>query len=140
MARASAKRQKAEECWTLVGRRQGSFWYARRMRATRGEPSSVEFDSNWALDREESKGDVVGFFHTHPSGSTDPSQRDLKTMRAWVSSLGKPLLCVIAGDDHLAAYRFDDDGSEGERLLACELVPRGIVLAFDQVEENADGE
>lgn len=109
------------------------------MRPVRGEPASVEFDARWVLEREETKGDVVGFFHTHPNGSPNPSQRDLKTMRAWSSSFGKPLLCLIASDGELAAYRFDDDQSSGDHVIACEMLPRGIVLAFDRDEEVADG-
>jgi proteasome lid subunit RPN8/RPN11 len=109
------------------------------MRPVRGEPTSVAFDAQWVLHREETKGDVVGFLHTHPSGSPTPSQRDLKTMRAWSSSFGKSLLCLIASEGRLAAYRFDDDQSKGDSLIACEMLPRGIVLAFDSNEDVADG-
>jgi hypothetical protein len=52
-------------------------------------------------------------------------------MRAWVSSFGKPLLCLIESDGELAAYRFDNDESPGVRLVACELLPGRKVLAFD---------
>jgi proteasome lid subunit RPN8/RPN11 len=109
------------------------------MRPARGEPASVEFDAAWTLAREESKGDVVGFYHTHPSGPPNPSQRDLKTMRAWVGSFGKPLLCLIESDGELAAYRFDDDQSQGMRVTACELLPRGIVIAFDDNGDSNNG-
>lgn len=122
-----------------MGRRQGPFWYARRMRPARGEPASVGFDGAWALGREEAKGDVVGFYHTHPSGSSDPSERDLKTMRAWAGSFGKPLLCLIESDTQLAAYRFDNDESDGVRITACQLLPRCIVVAFDDGDAS-DGE
>lgn len=57
-------------------------------------------------------------------------------MRAWVSSLGKPLLCLIESDGKLAAYRFDSDDSRGARLAACELFPGGKVLAFDNGNER----
>jgi proteasome lid subunit RPN8/RPN11 len=115
----------------LVGRRQGAFWYARRTRAARGEPASVEFDAPWVLRREETKGDIVGFCHTHLSGPPTPSERDLRTMRAWAGSFGKSLLCLIQSGGALAAYRFDSDESEGVELAACELLPRGIVIVFD---------
>ena len=134
-----AKKFVVEQCWTLVGRRQGPFWYARRMRPTRGAPASVEFDADWVLRREESKGDIVGFCHTHPSGCRDPSMRDLKTMRAWCGSFGKPLLCLIESEGEVAAYRFDDDESDGESIRACELLPRGVVIAFDEGDAR-DGE
>ena len=120
-----------ERCWTLLGARQGSFWHARRRRPTRGEPTQVAFDAAWVLDREETRGDIVGFYHTHPSGAPLPSQRDVNTMRAWAGSLGKPLLCLIESNDCAIAYRFDDDEAVGVKLAACERLPRGIVVAFD---------
>ena len=49
------------------------------------------------MEREEVRGDVVGFYHTHPSMPPVPSARDAATMPAWVSCFGKPLLCVIDG-------------------------------------------
>jgi proteasome lid subunit RPN8/RPN11 len=93
----------------------------------------------WVLSREESRGDVVGFYHTHPGGLPTPSQRDLKTMRAWVGSFGKPLLCLIESDGELAAYRFDDDESDGVKITACERLPRGIVIAFDENGDASNG-
>ncbi len=86
------------------------------------------------MEREETKGDVVGFYHTHPSGMSAPSQRDHRTMRAWVSSFGKSLLCLIEADKKVRAYHYLDDSSKGVALTACELLPRGIVLVY---EENA---
>ena len=121
-----------ERCWMLVGQQQGPFWYARRTRPTRGQPTSVEFDAPWVLGREESSGDVQGFYHTHPGGSPDPSSRDLKTIRAWVGSFGKPLLCLIESDGDVAAFLFEDDDSQGRRITACQLFRRrGVVVAFD---------
>lgn len=120
-----------EESWVLVGQRRGCIWLARRIWPSRGEPAEVAFDATAVLAREESRGDVVGFFHTHPSFSAQPSKRDIATMRAWVSSFGKPLLCLIAGTDGLHGFRFDDDESRGEKVTAAELFPRGIVIAVD---------
>ena len=102
----------------------------------RGSPADVEFDADWVLDREETRGDVVGFYHTHPSGQPNPSERDLRTMRAWAGSFGKPLLCLIQSDAALAAYQFDNDQSSGVRLTACELLPRGLVIAFDERDQS----
>jgi proteasome lid subunit RPN8/RPN11 len=101
------------------------------MRPARGRPAAVEFDADWVLRREEARGDVVGFYHTHPSGPPEPSQRDLRTMRAWASAFGKALLCLIESNGALAAFRFDDDASQGVKLAACELFARGVVIAFD---------
>jgi proteasome lid subunit RPN8/RPN11 len=110
------------------------------MRPTRGKPASVEFDAAWALHREETKGDVVGFYHTHPAGPPTPSQRDLRTMRAWAGSFGKPLLCLIESEGSLAAFRFDDDVSDGVLLADCVLLQRRIVIAFDIKGNGNDGD
>jgi hypothetical protein len=120
-----------EQCWVLVGRRQGRIWYARRVGRSRGEPAEVEFDGPAVLAREERRRDVVGFLHTHPSSAAVPSRRDLATMRAWVSAFGKPLLCLIEGTDGLRGYRFDDDGSSGEPLMHVESFPRGVLIGVD---------
>ncbi len=49
-------------------------------------------------------------------------------MRAWASSFGKPLLCLIEADGVPHAFCYEDDESNGERLNICELFPRGIVI------------
>ena len=101
------------------------------MRPTRGQPAQVEFDAAWVLAREEQRGDVLGFYHTHPFSQPLPSETDLRTMRAWASAFGKPLLCLIESIDGLAAFRFDDDDSPAMKLRSCELFPRGVVIAWD---------
>ena len=118
-----------EECWTLVGRRRGLVWLATRLDYAAGGPASVEFDAAAALRREERRGDVVGFLHTHPVGPLRPSRRDVRTMRAWCSAFGKPLLCLIARGERAAGFLFDDDESEGEPLEAAEFFPGGVVVA-----------
>ncbi len=132
MGRPSTTRSVVERCWVLLGRHQGLFWYARRQRPTSGHVASVEFDATWVLGREEAKGDVIGFYHTHPNGSPNVSRRDVKTMLAWVESFGRPLLCVIESGEQVTAYRFDSNGFRGQRLAACELFSRGVVIAFDE--------
>jgi proteasome lid subunit RPN8/RPN11 len=120
-----------EQCWTLLGDRRGRVWHCRRVRRTNGERTSVKFDGPWALNREETHGDVIGFLHTHPDGPDSPSGRDVRTMRAWCLAFGKALLCVIAGPDGLRGYRFDDDESKGERLEVVEAFPRGVIIGVD---------
>lgn len=133
MARASTtKLLTVEQCWTLVGHRRGELWLARRMRKTSGKPASVEFDAAWTLAREESRGDVVGFYHTHPAGISEPSRRDDRTMHAWVGSFGRPLLCVIEAENIARAFRYDDDASPAIALVTCELFPRGWVVVVDR--------
>lgn len=117
----------------LVGRRRGRIWYGRLRERRGGGPASVEFDWAWVLAREERYGDVAGFYHTHPPGLAAPSQRDLRTMRAWVSCLGKPLLCVIESGDVLAAYLFCTDEDDGQALSEVERFPRNVVVAVEFV-------
>ncbi len=135
MTKSSAGRrgaqQMVEECWILVGQHCGRIWFARMTNHCEGKFSSVEFDGTVALEREEHRRDVVGFFHTHPTGSIQLSQRDVLTMRAWVSSFGKPMLCVVKGEDELAGYRFDNDESNGEALVAIETFKRGAVVGVE---------
>lgn len=132
MARAStAVKPVVERCWTLVGERRGRIWLGRRVRQTSGERTSVEFDGAWVLRREETLGDIVGFLHTHPDGPNSPSARDVRTMRAWCSAFGKPLLCLIESPQGLDAYRFDDDESTGERIAIVEKFSRGWVIGVD---------
>jgi proteasome lid subunit RPN8/RPN11 len=120
-----------ELCWTLLGQHRGRIWCARRDQRALGEPYLVRFDGGRALRREERQHDVVGFWHTHPGMPAWPSNRDVRTMRAWTSCFGKPLLCVIAGADGLRGYRFDDDASAGVEMELVQAFPRGVIVAVD---------
>lgn len=91
----------------------------------------MRFDGAWVLGREEKQGDVAGFLHTHPEGPAAPSQRDVRTIRAWCSSFGKPLLCLIAAPEGIRGYRFDGDESAGKALSIVEVFPRGVVIGVD---------
>ena len=57
-------------------------------------------------------------------------------MRAWVGSFGKPLLCLIEADGKVAAFKYTNDDSDGVALTACELLPRGIVVAYDDINDS----
>ena len=122
-----------EHCWTLIGRRKGRIWFARRIRHCAGSPTTVEFDAASALQREEVRGDVIGFMHTHPHSAPIPSVRDIHTMQAWCTALGKPLLCVIAGIGGIAAHRFDDGDCHGVALTDTELFPLDVLIAVEPV-------
>ncbi|HJZ93183.1 MAG TPA: Mov34/MPN/PAD-1 family protein [Gemmataceae bacterium] len=131
MARSPATlKPVVEQCWTLLGRRLGRVWHCRSVRRSSGERTSVPFDGGWVLKREEEHGDVVGFLHTHPDGPASPSERDVRTMRAWCGAFGKPLLCLIASPDGVCGYRFDGE-SAGERLELVQMFPRGVVIGVD---------
>lgn len=75
-----------------------------------GGAAHVVADGAWALRREEARGDVAGFFHTHPPGITGMSARDRATMRAWAGSFGKPLLCAIRSAGTVRVWVCDADG------------------------------
>ena len=122
-----------EQSYLLTGSRRGRVWLMRRSLQTVGSPVSVE--ANWfkTLAREELYGDVMGFLHTHPPGAgVNPSSRDVRTMRAWCSSFGKPLLCVIACEERVQSTRFEDEQDE-YMLPVTELFPRGVVVAVEGV-------
>jgi proteasome lid subunit RPN8/RPN11 len=125
-----------EECWTLIGTRRGRIWHLRRINRCTGAITSVQFDGLAALQREEHRRDVLGFFHTHPDGPRHPSARDVRTMRAWCSAFGKPLLCVIASPLGLAAFQFIDDRSDGVPMLAVENFPRGVLIGVERDGEQ----
>jgi proteasome lid subunit RPN8/RPN11 len=116
-----------ELCWVLLGAydENDQTWRLLARRNVAGRPASVEADWRWALAREEERGDVAGFAHTHPAGSgTRPSQRDVRTMEAWCSAFGKALVCLIAEGEALdnpAGYLFRSDRAEPLPLAAFEL-------------------
>jgi hypothetical protein len=108
-----------ERCWVLAGRydAESHTWRVTAHREVSGRPSQVEADWAWALAREDERGDVVGFWHTHPAGAgRAPSPRDIRTMQAWCLALGKPLLCLISEEGRLgppAAHLFVDEDDDG---------------------------
>ncbi len=110
--------QAVERCWILTGAPDGAGnWRFRRRKRSAGDVASVEAAWEWALEREERFGDVIGFFHTHPRGAgARPSSRDILTMKAWCSAFGKPLLCVIAAGNDLKGYLFADAGARPEQV------------------------
>lgn len=86
-----------------------------------GTLAQVEADGAWAFRREERRGDVAGFFHTHPPGATAMSSRDRATMRAWAAAFGKPLLCGIRCGREVRVWICDPSGE------AVEVTRLGIV-------------
>ena len=86
----------------------------RLVRWRAGGPAHVETDARWVLRREETKGDVAGFFHTHPPGVFSMSARDRRTMEAWATCFGKPLLCAIRCGRSTRAWICDRNGGMRE--------------------------
>ncbi len=125
---------KNEISYIITGKQQQNFWYGRLQQRQIGQPTSVEFDWLWVLEREERRGDILGFYHTHPNALIRPSQRDIKTMRAWVSCLGKPLLCLLKSDLSLMAYIFQSDEDKGQQSLEVERFPRNIIICYGEFD------
>lgn len=96
-----------ENCWILPGGTDRRLWWGYLRRRTTGSVCQVAFDANYVLKREEERGDIIGFFHTHPCGAY-PSNRDDATMHQWVDCFGKPLVCVIQGTDTTRVWIYFD--------------------------------
>lgn len=98
-----------EQCWVLMGKRRGSrFWMGKYDRYTEGQPASVVFDNDYVW---ENRDKIVGWIHTHPSWTANPSSIDNATMKAQVGAIGKPMVCVIQGTDGIRAWWYFDDES-----------------------------
>jgi proteasome lid subunit RPN8/RPN11 len=119
-----------ERCWVLVGQQYDqTTWHFRRRRLTAGEIASVEADWEWTLKREDRYGDVIGFFHTHPHGmGVQPSSRDVRTMRAWCTALGKPLLCIIASGKLLEGQVFVNEDQQPVRAESIRKEKGGLYI------------
>ncbi|MHA1675806.1 MAG: Mov34/MPN/PAD-1 family protein [Candidatus Njordarchaeales archaeon] len=73
---------------------------------TQEQVGSVEFDYQKIYEREDKYHDIIGFYHTHPSGMNFMSQTDVETMTQWVKCLGKSLSCLIETDSKLNGWIF----------------------------------
>lgn len=99
-----------EEYLALIGRwLTPTIWVARGKNPIEGGPVSVKFNAQDIIDREIAKGDIMGFYHTHPKMPASPSSTDYNTMNGWVASLGKDLVCLIEGENGLKTYLWVDD-------------------------------
>jgi len=96
------KEEFTEECWFLYGKKIGSFYFGWTVYHSEGTAGSVDFDWEKAL-----KGNLLGWFHTHPGVKHIlPSSTDNKTMRSWVRSAGRPMLCGIVCGDDMECYSY----------------------------------
>ena len=80
---------------------------------TQKRAASVEFDYKKVFDREDTYKDIVGFYHTHPSGLNQMSQTDIDTMKQWVGCLGKSLVCVIETAEQINGWVFAKETNGG---------------------------
>ena len=111
---------KNEICYILVGKRVNRFWFGRLVKKVIGNAISVKFDWEWVLKREEMKGDVLGFWHSHQT-DIRPSARDIKTMLAWIRCFGKMLVCVIQTENYRASYLCTFYKSNTQRIRTLEI-------------------
>jgi len=124
-----------EEAAILTGQRRGRVWLLRRHQQSVGAPASVEADWRWTLEREERFHNVAGFYHTHPpAAGCAPSRRDVRTMQAWCSALGKPLLCVIGCAGRMQSTYFADDEDSGRTLSLTEQFAGGILVVVEETD------
>lgn len=93
----------------LIGGAAGRYWWGVGNWDSQGSVSRVAFDHKKVMEREEKYGDIVGFYHTHPSFPASPSRTDYDTMGAWTLCFGRPLVCLIRGTNGLKAHWFIDD-------------------------------
>jgi hypothetical protein len=92
-----------EACWFVYGLRTKALYLGILVRQSTGGPASVDFDWQRAFRHRKH---LVGFFHTHPDGVDELSQTDHRTMRGWVTSLGKPLICGIKEDGQTQMFYY----------------------------------
>lgn len=121
MRTRAKKTHPPEESYILLGERRDGLWLARAQWRAVGQATSVSFDWEKVLDREKRRADVIGFLHTHPGFSPEPSARDEMTMRAWCNCFGKPLIRAIASGKDIRAwlYRADEQPPETFARISC---------------------
>jgi hypothetical protein len=119
-----------EIAYVLLGQVQNGILFARMSWKTRGEETSVLFDGERVLKREEAKGDVLGFYHTHPEGCLEPSGRDDRTMDAWTFCFGKSLLCVIATRQGARAWVYGAAGEHPREVKPVVIFDKKFLIAY----------
>ncbi len=128
---ATASRVSCEIGYVLLGETRDGIWHARMMWRRTGSPASVDFDWQRVMDREETRGDVVGFFHTHPMGFNSPSARDNKTMNAWSTCFGKPLLCLIDDGNGTNGWIYDAHEERVTKASKIAVFRRKVIVAVE---------
>lgn len=111
LMKAGSSTKFKEKSFVLLGWRQENIILARLIWKSEGSAHAVAFDGARVLKREETHGDLIGFFHTHPDGFTIPSKRDDDTLNSWSFCFGKPLVSVISTQATLRAWIYDASGA-----------------------------
>jgi hypothetical protein len=108
-----------EQCWFIHGIRTPLGFMGVLRYHSEGSSYRVKF--NW----EKAVGKVIGFYHSHPSGFSDPSTRDDRTMSAWVISEGQPMICGIFCDGRQKTFLYQK-GIDGRIVwpgIVCREIP-----------------
>ena len=83
-----------DDCWFLHGFELGPFYVGRLEYHSSGNGCNVDFDWSEAV-----RDSLLGFYHSHGGGDPYISAEDESTMKCWVRSEGRPMLCgVISGN------------------------------------------
>lgn len=82
-----------EDCWFLQGVELGPFYIGRLKFHSSGSGVNVDFSWSEAVSK-----NLLGFYHSHGAGDPYISGEDESTMKCWVRSEGRPMLCgVVSG-------------------------------------------
>ena len=84
-----------ENCYFLFGIKIFNIRIGRVVYHSQGEVANVIF--NW--EKVYNSFWLLGFYHTHPGDDIEYSDRDRKTMGAWVSCRWRDLICGIWSED-----------------------------------------
>lgn len=92
-----------EDCWFIFGKKIGTLYVGWVKHHSSGSTGSVSFDLQKVIDHPR----FIGWIHTHPGdGFVTPSSTDQKTMRGWVITQGRPMLCGISSGSKGAMYEY----------------------------------
>ena len=90
-----------EKCWFIGGLNFKNFYIGKLYHHSDGTTLSVDFDWKMAV-----KNTVLGFYHTHIDGDPYLSNEDTTTMRTWVISEGRPMICGVMSGNSQACWLF----------------------------------
>jgi len=91
-----------EHCWFIYGITIGKFSIGILRYHSSGSEGEVEF--SW---KKAQNPNLIGWYHTHPGEKfLYPSSTDESTMRSWIKSINKPMLCGIFNGKNHVCFRY----------------------------------